>query len=186
MARRLSKMLKVPKRFQKINWFAWVEKEKMPECKDCHTCSEEVKWDWSLTPTSPSLKYLSYFYPHVIRFASAMFLAFYNTLQKTCPAKHLMIHNRVFLTDCELRRLWQADWRRGFLQRAFGERAQCNRGSGGGAFQQAFKPKLTFFSAISSWNQVWGCRHWGPCDVHRVRAWRGGGGWVQDPPQPHP
>ena len=70
MARRLSKMLKVPKRFQKINWFAWVEKEKMPECKDCHTCSEEVKWDWSLTPTSPSLKYLSYFYPHVIRFAS--------------------------------------------------------------------------------------------------------------------
>ena len=35
-------MFRVPKRFQKINWFAWVEKEKTPTCKDCHTCSEEV------------------------------------------------------------------------------------------------------------------------------------------------
>ena len=48
MARRLSKMFKVPKRFQKINWFAWVEKEKTPTCKDCHTCSEEVPYQHNL------------------------------------------------------------------------------------------------------------------------------------------
>ena len=30
LARRLSKMVKTPKRFQRINWFDWVEKEIIP------------------------------------------------------------------------------------------------------------------------------------------------------------
>ena len=43
LARRLSKMVKTPKRFQRINWFDWVEKEKNPTCQNCHIYSEEVR-----------------------------------------------------------------------------------------------------------------------------------------------
>ena len=43
LARRLSKMVKTPKRFQRINWFDWVEKEKAPTCQNCHIYSEEVR-----------------------------------------------------------------------------------------------------------------------------------------------
>ena len=43
LARRLSKMVKTPKRFQRINWFDWVEKEKTPTCQNCHIYSEEVR-----------------------------------------------------------------------------------------------------------------------------------------------
>merc|ERR1719350_1111173 len=42
LARRLSKMVKTPKRFQRLNWIDRVEKEKTHTCQNCHTCSEEI------------------------------------------------------------------------------------------------------------------------------------------------